>query len=626
MGEELQQAGCSALALPRKMEATLPSLSWGAPSPGHVRTLAWARTPRRLGSPLFLVTKRVMVRSLLFLSVFFLGGCATLETRLREERADRESIEEAFLSPEPRIRALAAESCVWSRTQGCAERLQVMAQSDDAQEVRDAAVRTLGALCDDEARRRLVELVGTIEARGAFSDANARCPIADLRLALEGEGFERSLPDTLQGRQRHLDWLEELVTLSAPRRDVILARDRVAAALQQEHAEGARAEEIERAVAVGWRAVESGKISDANEIITQLIGLGAPAGALLRRVSSMSLARARSSLLDALERADPDEAERLLEEVPLLSWKDPTLAERIENSRYQLLLPEVLAVEKLAASGRVDEAGDRWWELSELGAEPILIDRAKAARHRAERLVERGRFDEAWRASWILRFGESPAAEKFIASYSEERWRREGIELSSAELRGFIDEVGAHAPRAAQERLELLTWLDRLGSGDAFAAVNAAGRLASDLRGALRRCEQADPALPAPADQFNLQEMPGALEYLAERVTTHAERTRLRRVRDEARELIRAVSSQRDKLHEVVRTAERCQEISRDLEFYRGARPGSEAFEKARAASMKAHACLIELLERVDLFQRQAEACGLMLRKASDEIQGYMKP
>ncbi|HWV37427.1 MAG TPA: HEAT repeat domain-containing protein, partial [Vulgatibacter sp.] len=359
--------------------------------------------------------------------VLALGGCASLETRMREQRADRESIEASFSSVEPRLRSLAAESCTWSRTEACEERLERMALEDPDDGVRASAIRTLGRICGDAARRALLRIAAVAKGEEAIVEAAVRCPAADLTLVLEGAARSR-FEGTPEERKAWLAWLEGVVAQPPPREEARALRDRVARQLRRENAEAARAMEISRTREKAWAALDAGELEEAAVQVAHLAALGAPSGDLLRRIAAMDLQRTRRAFDEALRDGDPDWAEGLLREVPALQLQDPTLAFRAQVARYDMLLPSATWVEDLARSGKVDEARAERRKLLERGGEAVLLDQARASRRRSEQLVEKGRFAAAWRESWSLRETESVAAERFMVRFGVERWRREGLE------------------------------------------------------------------------------------------------------------------------------------------------------------------------------------------------------
>ena len=552
-----------------------------------------------------------------------LGGCASLETRMRERRADRESIEASFASPEPRLPALAAESCAWSRTGDCEERLERMAWDRDPA-VRDAAIRTLGEICGDDAREALARIVEGEGASDAMVAAARRCPTADLTLALEGESRSHGDSGAFEERQAWLAWLDGVVAQPPPREKAVELRDRVARALQREYAEGARALEISRTRERAWAAVEAGDLEEAAFHGKTLDSLGAPTGDLLRAMQAKLLARARKLFDESLRARELDRAEKVLATLPVLSLKDPTLATRVEVARYEKLLPKATAMEKLARSGRIDDARAARREVVEGGGETLLTDLAKASRRRSEELIENGRFAEAWTESWSLRETESRASDEFVARFGKARWRSEGLGMSRAQLASFVEDLGEHAPVLARARLEVFRQIDGAAAGRSASSEKAMSMIADDLRRAIERCDEANDDLPAPSDKFSVADMPEALEYVAQRVPTQKQRVDLRRTRDEGKDLVKQVGSQRERLRELADAAERCQSVTKELAWYEGAPPGSEAHAKARSAAKKTQGCLTDLVARVDSFQRQGEACQRYLEKASTALQGAL--
>lgn len=413
-------------------------------------------------------------------------------------------------------------------------------------------------------------------------------------------------------------------SLEIGRRDETADRapDRGALQPSRDHAEGARALEISLIREKAWAALDAGAVEEAASHVSVLVTMGAPSGDLVRRIVAVRLRRSGGAVADALRAGDPDEAERILRDEPALALLDPTLGTRAQIARYQMLAPRALEVERLARSGRVDEARAERRKLVEDGGEPVLIDRAKVSRRRSEALVEKGEFAAAWAESWSLRETESVAAERFVARFGSERWRREGIGMTKAQLSSFLDDLGDQAPVQATNRLALFRLLDETAAGSSSAATKALARIGEDLRGALSCCNEANGELPAPADRFSLGEMPAALEYVAQRVPTRRQRMELRRTRDEGEGLLREVMGQREGLHSLVEAAERCDESAKELAGHVRAPPGSEAFGKGLAAAKRTRACLQELMERVDGFQRQGEACLRYLEKAANALQG----
>ncbi|HEY0840787.1 MAG TPA: hypothetical protein VGD74_11415 [Vulgatibacter sp.] len=564
------------------------------------------------------------MRRIVFLSCWVaLAGCASVETRLREARADRDTIEGAFGSPHAHLRSLAAESCAWSRTADCEGRLEEMAREDADAGVRDAAIRTLGRLCGDDARLALLRLVGQTGASDAMRSAAGDCPTADLALDLADPGRTAG---SFEEKQRRLAWLDGVVAMPAPRDRAKRLRERLARELRREHEEAARAIEVSKIREEAWAALNSSRWEDAASRIETLAAMGAPSGDLLRRLAGLRLARESVRFHEALRAGEFFEAQWILASVPELQIVDPTLATRIEFARYDSLLPKAQAAERLARRGDVDEARTARQQLLSQEGEAVLIDLAKASRHRAEAHLEKGRFAEAWAESWSLRETETVASDKFVARFAAERWRREGFDMTRTKLASFVDDVGEHAPVEAKRRLELFGLLDGVATGNASAASEATRRIAADLRSWLERCNKADRGLPTPADEFSLQEMPAALEYLAQRVTTQRKRVELRRVRDEGKALAKKVEAQRPRLHDVSAAADRCLEAGTELEYYEGAPPGSEAYAKARIASKKVHACLVELSRQVDTFARQGSDCRSYLEKAAAVFQQAMQP
>jgi len=564
-----------------------------------------------------------MRRFVLLVSMFVLGGCASLETRMRERRADRESIEASFSSPEPRLRALAAESCAWSRTGDCEDRLERMAWDPDPS-VRDAAIRTLAALCGDDAREALARIVEGEGASDAMIAAAERCPTADLTIALEGASRSHAVAGSFEERKAYLTWLDEVVAQPGPREKAVELRDRVAHELQREYAEGARALEISRTRESAWAAVDAGDLGEAAAHVKALAALGAPIGDLFRPMQSKLLARAREVFEEVLRSGDFDEAEGLLASMPALLLKEPTLATRVEVARYEKLLPKATAMEKLARGGRIDEARVARREVAEGGGEKLLIDLAKASRRRAEELVEKGRFADAWTESWSLRETGSVASDEFVARFGEARWRSEGLGMSKAQLASFVGDLGERAPVLARARLEVFRRIDGAAAGRSAASEQAMSMIADDLRRAIERCDEANDDLPAPSDKFSVADMPSALEYVAQRVPTQKQRVELRRTRDEGNELVKQVTSQRERMRDLAEAAEHCQSVTKELAWYEGAPPGSEAHAKARAAAKKVQGCLTDLVARVDSFQRQGESCQRYLEKASTALQGAL--
>jgi len=399
-------------------------------------------------------------------------------------------------------------------------------------------------------------------------------------------------------------------------------RDLVSRQQRREYAEVARALEISQTREKAWAALDADVLEEAAAHVKNLAALGAPSGDLLRRMAAMHLSRARRAFDDALRDGEPELAEKILVDTPVLRLEDPTLGTRAEIVRYEKLLPIAAQVERLARSGRVDEARAERRKLVEGGGEPVLIDLAKVSRRRSEELVEKGKFAAAWRESWSLRETESVAAEKFVARFGVLRWRHEGIGMTRAQLDSFVDDLGDQAPAQATRRLALFRLLDETAAGRSVAATKAMGRIGEDLRAAVLRCNEANGDLPAPADEFSLGEMPAALEYMAQRVPTQKQRAELRRTRDEGRELLRKVMQQREQLHDLVQAAERCEGGVKELAWYEGAPPGSEGYAKSLAAAKRTHACLWDLVKRVDSFQRQGETCVRYLEKASTALQG----
>lgn len=560
-----------------------------------------------------------MVRFLILACALVLAGCASVETRLRERRADRETIDESFSSPDPLLRKLAAESCVWSRTKDCEDRLEDMARWDGDAAVRAAAVRTLGSICGDDARRILVRLFRAVPLRDALSDAAETCPTADLALALHGD---RS-PSTLEEQERYLSWLEGVVKLPAPRASATDALDRTRRGLEREYAEIARAREIAEMSEEVRSALAAGNLSLAVSGLYSLARAGVPGGELGRQAGLLQFGEAHGLLNEALRKGDPDAAQAILSEWPALATFDPTVDARIEFARHALMEPRAAKVEKLARSGAFDEAQAEWRRIEEEGGRPVLVDRAKAARFRAEALVAKRNFADAWKESWMLRQTDSSVSRTFIEGFAAARWKHEGLRMSRAQLTAFVEDVGEHAPSRARDRLALLRNLELARAADSAAAKKAIEQLLGEVRRATEECTEPK-QLPAPMDEFSVGEMPDLLEYAAERTTSSKSRVELRRLRDEGRAIQKTMGKQEWVDHAAA--VLECKEPLLELAWYEDSPPGSEAHAKARSAATRVHRCLTDAAKGIDAYQLQGSMCLGFIERATDALRRSTVP
>lgn len=360
-----------------------------------------------------------MVRALwILVGCLSWASCVSTRALLREERADRETIEKAFAAADGEVRCLAARSCLWAPEPGCAERLAEMAVKDADSSVRSCALEVLGEGCTQHGRALLVglrEKIDETEGR-AFLEAARLCPSADLTVALGTDGLHGKrelLGDRLRpGWRGRFEWISRALGQPPPNGQALAALGRASKKLDQESAGMASRESGQELQRRATAALGEGKLDEAEALAWAALERGAIATEILLEVETRRLeaairrleqAKKERSLDLVLQALGPDkEALRLL---------FPEVAGLVHILRYQRDLALAKELVALAREGKHVEATKRLEGLPPSTSILPFEDLAKVQEAQAMRLIEAGEHDRAWREAWLVRAGKLLAAD-----------------------------------------------------------------------------------------------------------------------------------------------------------------------------------------------------------------------
>lgn len=574
----------------------------------------------------------VQRRGLVFASVALglLASCASTRTLLQEERADRETIEAAFLAEDPALRCLAARSCLWSPTDDCNERLGALAVEDEDTTVRICAVDVLAARCADGARASLADLRPRIspEVEEAFLGAARRCPSADLHLALAEEGLSAGEPIHLgpppgEGWRERWHWLLEIAPLDPPRERTLAALEEVRRELDVEEAEKQRRQEAEDLLRQAEVLLGQGALDEARRLGTQAALRGADAQILLRRIEMASLLEAGEHLLEARDAENPRAALARLAAAP---WGFDLLYPEARGigllRRYEEDLREAREIEALARQGDVDAALFRLQRLPEQTLTQPFIDLAAVAEYEALRLVAQGKFEEAWTRAWLARADLFISATPFLRAFAEAQWREEGLAMDREQLATYLARVEDHAPTPAKERAFILELEARVRRGDASAARTYLASFAErGIRAAGRCFGETEGLVPEPLVGVTIDQVSPLLEYGALHVTTVGARRALRARKKQSEELAHGAHRLVDELEKLTESVAACADGIQTLDYHRGARPGSEAHRIVGRASEKILQCGARAEGLLRRIEDRGSACLRLLNEVGTLMQ-----
>lgn len=572
-----------------------------------------------------------MLRLLLALAMpWLLASCASTRTLLAEERADRETIEEAHASEDPELRCLAARSCLWDPVDGCDRRLASLVAEDEAPSVRACALELLAARCTDDARAALVGLrraLGSEVEAVAFVEAASRCPAADLYFDLAEAGVQgrvvHLVPAPEPGAEGRWIWLQELATLDPPRERTLAALEEARREVDLEEAEEARRRQADERLRQAEVRLGQGDHAEARRLATEAAMLGADAAELLRRAQMAGLLEGGRVLEEARTAPDVERALERLAAVPEgFEFLYPEGVGVVLVRAYERDLRLAEEAEDLALRGEEEAALFHLRQLPSTTLTQPFRDLASLAEAEALELLRAGEFDPAWERAWLARTDFFILAEPFLRAYAETRWQREGRTMDREQLAAYLRRVEGHAPPEARERAFIFELEERVRGGEVAAArallkaveeraVRAAGYCYGKTKG----------EVPEPLEELTIEQVGPVLEYGAKRVTTTSGRQKLRAKKAQSERMAKRAERLLDELETIDRGLDACADSLRLMELYRGARPGSEAYGISSRAGREILRCAADAEVVLRRWEEQGAACLRVLNETSELLQ-----